>query len=785
MMRQIDQAVSRRFEPALRLAKQKPFWPVITVLALLGATAFGWSQLELSNSIDYFVDPSSEDYQDLVRLESPFPTWDRVLAVWHSESVKDARSGQILESLAADLAELPHVQAVDHWLAVAAQLAPLPPDIDLPNDPAQRLAAAAVAAQSLTPADRLMLLQDPEIREWARSQAMTGAEGDVYTLSLAFPVSHEVDQAMPDLLQAIDSSTRSHLTDGEIILLGTPVIREVNFAELTETLYTMLPLVALVSVLIVFVYLRRLWLMVVPLAMAGLNVAVTMALVPIFGHFTFVTIVALIIAFSVAFINAMYIVRATLGYRAEGQDVVQAISLALQDRWKVIALANLTTLLGIVSLILAGAKSIWLFALVGCLSVATAFVLSLAVLPLALLILPKSALAPMIRHDPAKRRQRIWRLFGWSYRRPWLAWSAIALCLGLFVSMTVAGWNPPSETNTLNFIDKDVPAVQAIRSADTLLGGLGAADLILHFDDTVPEAIRNQVIESVDDQLHQEVSQGSLSSVTGLSSIGQSLRYAALCTGLTVTELRSLTTPRQVLDEFRPGDGSSVRFTLRYRLSEMVRGQLETWAMTRERRVDNVLNAVDFDWQAKQVERGVSSRSIKESLYLSQLFDAILLTFLGSLLLVGLVMILATRRWLLALMILVLNALAILSVLGFLRLMNWPVDVGLAMVAPLVLGFAVDSVIHWVQAVRKRLPSQPLVRAMIATRTVLAPVLLATAILIASFLLFGFSDQIPLRRFGFAFGYALIMATLVNLVIVPLGWLALARRGWVVTRQEG
>lgn len=159
-----------------------------------------------------------------------------------------------------------------------------------------------------------------------------------------------------------------------------------------------------------------------------------------------------------------------------------------------------------------------------------------------------------------------------------------------------------------------------------------------------------------------------------------------------------------------------------------------------------------------------------ESLYGSQIAS------LGAVMAgVGITLLILFRSVPLAIIALVPNLVAAGAVLGLMGLAGIPLDVMTMTIAAITVGIAVDNTIHYIYRFREELPKQ---REYLATlevchSTIGRAVLYTSATIIFGFSILAFSKFLPTIYFGVFTGFALFVALLATLTLLPrliLAW---------------
>ncbi len=145
-------------------------------------------------------------------------------------------------------------------------------------------------------------------------------------------------------------------------------------------------------------------------------------------------------------------------------------------------------------------------------------------------------------------------------------------------------------------------------------------------------------------------------------------------------------------------------------------------------------------------------------------------TFGIAILAIGGMMLIAFRSLTLALVALVPNVLPIIMLTGLMGWLNFPINMGAAMIAAVSLGLAVDSSIHYILAfTRLRRDGLSVNEALyLVQQSVGKAVTFSTLALIVGFTALCFSDFIPTVYFGVLVGLAMLGGMFGNLALLPV-----------------
>ncbi len=122
----------------------------------------------------------------------------------------------------------------------------------------------------------------------------------------------------------------------------------------------------------------------------------------------------------------------------------------------------------------------------------------------------------------------------------------------------------------------------------------------------------------------------------------------------------------------------------------------------------------------------------------------------------------------LAVLALVPNLWPVAAMLGLMGWYGVPLDIATVMVASVVLGLAVDNTLHTLGHFRRLAAAQGAREAVVRSLEITAPACLLTGVILAAgFGVCAFSDFAPVARFGALSAFAIVVAVLGNLFLLP------------------
>lgn len=262
--------------------------------------------------------------------------------------------------------------------------------------------------------------------------------------------SNLLNQPQSGIRQKIEQVLHEHGLGREgTYCVGTSIIQDWMYDEVIQAIVWILPIVTLVVSLLVYGIYRRLSYVLLTLLIAGTAIVWTLGLIAmVFGEITLLVAATpgLILILSTA--DTIHLVSAYAAELRRGLNRHDAVAKAVQDVGGACLLTSLTTFIGFLSLAVVPAVAVRHLAIACAVGVASALLLALTLVPMALMILKPPIAA-------RKRPSRVNGALDWVVgvcRHCSLTWprTVIGIHLLIFVAAVIAA--------TRTHLDADLPA---------------------------------------------------------------------------------------------------------------------------------------------------------------------------------------------------------------------------------------------------------------------------------------------------------------------------------------
>ncbi|MEZ4473783.1 MAG: MMPL family transporter [bacterium] len=150
------------------------------------------------------------------------------------------------------------------------------------------------------------------------------------------------------------------------------------------------------------------------------------------------------------------------------------------------------------------------------------------------------------------------------------------------------------------------------------------------------------------------------------------------------------------------------------------------------------------------------------------LFDSQVKSLIVAFIVITLMMFLLLRSVKLGLLAMIPNGLPILFGLGFMALVDIPLDPGTIMIGSMALGLVVDDTVHFLVRLRRSLADAPMAPAIERTMAQTGrPIIVTSVVLALGFATLGFGSFTPNVAFGVVSAVVILVALLADLLLLP------------------
>ncbi|MCA9079973.1 MAG: MMPL family transporter [Planctomycetaceae bacterium] len=482
-------------------------------------------------------------------------------------------------------------------------------------------------------------------------------------------------------------------SETNIAIAGYPAVGAYGDEIIRTSVLGLLGPCAVLTMLIAWGSIRNSWLALGLLIVSGLAAGLSTAVVTLTGQlWGGLTTVIPALAFLMSLSGSVHLVN-----YARSCDEANFARQVFRIGWRPCLFSAITTAIGLLSLSNSDFPAVRSFGLNGAAGVIIALVCQLLLIP---------HLLASLRHIVRQQRDPRWQdpLFDWVVR-----WQS-ALTVGGIVVSLLLGLGILRLTANLEVeraFRRSAPVMQDIAWLEEALGPIEQTELIVRFDNPRPEliALRMELVREMEDRIR------AAPQVRGTLSMAHFLPDAPGGTGLQLALSRRLFAG--AIERARGGMGNSEYLTVTedhesWRISVRVPflGTSDFGALARDVRAaaQEVVATAPEDYQISLSYTGLSHvYNTTQEAVVSDLFANFGLAFVVICPLM--MLILRSVKW--GLVAMLPNLFPTLLAFGGMGLIQYPIDIGIAMTASVALGIAVDDTTHFLVRLQELAGSGP------------------------------------------------------------------------------
>ena len=730
--------------------------PYSTLLGLLLASVLAATQLtrvEVQISAEEMLvmdDPQRHFYEQVRKvfgdekaivlvLEDPLPLARDKLVVL--QSVIDELAALPFVDRVESLFSVPHVRSIDGFLDKEPYLAQLP---ETAED------SLRLSQQALTnPFVKHVLLS-------ANGQAM--AVAIILKDGAASADDHAVTAQVDRLTRRLDAQYQA------VFSIGFAHVRTEIAQRIAAEQFDLLPWAAAALLIALFVLLRQLVDILIPILTAGLSILWTFGIMGLTGiPLNVVTSTVPILLIVVGSTEDIHLLSEFRHGQKEGLDAERALQRMARKLGRTVLLTFITTYAGFLSVGLSGIEVLWQFALVASTGLLFNFLITVSLIPTVLALAGRYQLdgrSRLFDRRSAEWASGYWR---WLHANRWRALVVLSLC-----AVLAAIGIPAIQVNhnAIDILGADSQVGANVKRLNRQFSGLESISVVVDsgIQDTFLKVRYLEELVKIQDFVHR----------TGLSKSTTSFAdYLALLNGA-FQEFQHARLPAsdEVVDElmiflsydrvkaYVTEDYSRARILIRHDISSS--RQLRALVDELQAFVDAALDpGLEARITGDSVLTLSSTRAMiggqLQSILLLLLFFVAIISFLFTDLRVGLLAAIP-------------NVFPVIILFGVMGYAQIPLNIGTTMAAAIAIGIAVDDTMHFMLRYNQELKSSK--SQSLAMHTTIheeaLPVLSTSIALVAGFLVFSQSDFAPVAQFGILSALVIATALLADFVITPL-----------------
>ncbi|MEA3238724.1 MAG: MMPL family transporter [Candidatus Bipolaricaulota bacterium] len=562
----------------------------------------------------------------------------------------------------------------------------------------------------------------------------------------------------------------------DIYVAGGPAIKAEMSSSMKSDLMRLIPFVILVLAMVLYLSLRTVSGVLLPLAVVFLTVIWTVGLMGWTGTamaMISTTMPIMLIAIGVA--DAIHILTEYYGSLRSGEKKEAAIRTVVRHIGIAIVLTSITTLVGFLSLGTSPVQQVMQFGLFVGFGVMAALVITMTLIPAALKLgrVPRTT-----TRTAASRKTVTTRGLTWLSRMVIKHRKAI-LIIGavVFLFAVIGGTRLTVETNTLRFFRPDTPIRQATEVVDSSFGGSESLSVIANGDIKSPDVL-NAMLDFQEWAKELPEVGYTASIADNIAQINESLRDNDPAQHV-IPQTRNAVAQEILLYEMS-SDPSDFARVVNYNY-EQARIVLRMESLS-SAQLGQLVQQVDDE--ATRIAAGQFDAEITGSSYLFKVLTDLLvhgqiISLLVSLFGVALVVGLIFRSVRFGLLSIIPLGFTIMLNFGIMGWLNIPLDTATTMLASIAIGIGVDYTVHFLAKYRRERRAKSLSNNAVSEtiRTTGRAIVYNVVAVAAGFAVLLFSSFGPIATLGALVALSMGISGLAALTLLPAALLVTERKG--------
>jgi len=575
-------------------------------------------------------------------------------------------------------------------------------------------------------------------------------------------VNDDSDKSMiiMDSLEKILAPERE-ITGYKYWLNGGPALNKAFVVIGTSDAMTFTPLVLIASFILLLLLFRRVSGALIPIGVVVFTFLTVLAIQVLLGYklnnFT-ANLPVFIVAIGIA--DAVHVYSLWLLHKREGDENIDAVLHSMQKNFLPIFLTSLTTAIGFATLTISEVIPVFTLGIATASGAVLAFIISVVWMPSLLLILKKPIKAELVQAHIEKKPLGYGKFIVNNNKK------IIILTSLIFAVLSIGVFKVKVDSNTIRYFDK---TVEIRKSTEFMMENLtGPMTYEIVVDSKKQNGIKEPKFMKTVEQFYYDF-QNKFSDVQHLASLMD-----------TVKRFNKVVDRK---DEIPNSKNLIAQYLLLYSLSLPQGMEINDKMDIHEQklRITGQINIVDtskdlemmhyvVDWWSKtDYTATVQGQTAMFAHMQEDVTNTLIYSLSLAILLVTVVMFFIFRRIKLLWVFIIPNILPVILVVGLMGWIGINIDIGVAIAGAIIIGVAVDDTIHFLvkyfDARKRGLNMEETFDEVLHYAG--KAILFTTVILTVAFSMFVFSTFTPNQNFGIVTAFALVIAFVVDLLLLP------------------
>jgi predicted RND superfamily exporter protein len=542
---------------------------------------------------------------------------------------------------------------------------------------------------------------------------------------------------------------------------GGPALNEAFVVIGTNDATTFTPLVLLASMILLLFLFRRVSGSLIPIAVVIFTFLTVLAVQVLLGYklnnFT-ANLPVFVVAIGIA--DAVHIYSVWLTHKQEGDDNEYAVLKSMQKNFLPIFLTSLTTAIGFATLTISEVIPILTLGIATASGAVLAFIISIVWMPAILLLLKKPIKAHLVEATKAKEPLGYGKFIVANSKK------IVIITIAIFILLSLGLFQVKVDSNTIRYFDKEVEIRQSTEFMMKNLTGPMAYEIVV--DSGVKDGIKNPKFMKTVEKFYQEF-QSTYPEVRHLASLIDTVkRFNKIVDGKDeIPNSQNLIAQYLLLYSLSLPQGMEINDKMDINEQKLrVTGQVDIVDTSK----DLEMMAYIEEWWAKtEYSATIQGQTAMFAYMQKDVTDTLIYSLSLAIFLVTLIMFFIFRRISILWVFILPNILPVILVVGLMGWIGISIDIGVAIAGAIIIGVAVDDTIHFLvkyfDARKRGLHMEETFDEVL--RYAGKAILFTTIILSVSFSLFAFSNFSPNQNFGIVTAFALLVALVIDLLLLP------------------
>jgi len=544
-------------------------------------------------------------------------------------------------------------------------------------------------------------------------------------------------------------------------LNGGPPLNEAFVVIGTNDATTFTPMIIIASVLLLFLLFRRVSGALIPIGVVIFTFITVLAVQVLLGfklnNFT-ANLPVFVVAIGIA--DAVHIYSIWLMKRKEGAKNKESVLYSMEKNLLPILLTSLTTAIGFATLTISSVVPVFTLGIATASGAVLAFIISIIWMPSILLILKREIKAKVQTGKKESKPMGYGRFIVKNDKR------IIIITSLLFAIFAIGLFQVKVDSNTIRYFDKSVELRQSTEFVMNNLTGPMSYEIVI--DSHKKDGIKDPLFLKTVEMFYKEY-QEKFTDIRHMSSLMD-----------TIKRFNKVVNSK---DEIPDNQNLIAQYLLLYSLSLPQGMEINDKMDINEQklRVSAQVNIVDTSkdlemidyvtnwWSKTPYSASVQGQTAMFAYMQRDITNTLIYSLSLAILLVSIVMLMIFKRFNILWVFILPNILPVVLVVGLMGWIGITIDIGVAIAGAIIIGVAVDDTIHFLvkyfDARKRGLSMEDTFDDVL--RYAGKAILFTTIILSVAFSLFAFSSFTPNQNFGIVTAFALVVALIVDLLLLP------------------